>query len=69
MELCDRLRDEDLVELGVAVDDQPGETIAVRIIRQADKEYRWTRTSQACAKRTIGPSQRRKASSCDSQSS
>lgn len=24
MELCDKLRDEDMVELGVAVDDQPG---------------------------------------------
>lgn len=27
MQLCDRLRDEDLVELGVAVDDQPGKLV------------------------------------------
>jgi len=26
MDLCDRLRDEDLVDLGVAVDDQPGQS-------------------------------------------
>lgn len=35
MELCDRLRDEDLVELGVAVDDQPGQSRIVTLLRMS----------------------------------
>lgn len=29
MALCDKLRDEDLVQLGVALDDQPGRSLSI----------------------------------------
>lgn len=35
MALCDKLRDEDLVQLGVALDDQPGQLVYERMLKSA----------------------------------